>query len=423
MKKLFVLYSGIFLLLVPALVAQKQPLDKGSPTPVNTITSEQLSSKPFDRRNWNFAITRENIGYSHQNIKVNGVDQGTQSSFGLNLGANYFVIDGLAVGLELDAELNKWKNGSTQTNNSWMGYANVTYGMEVLKNVNIYGRVGAGLGGVVNIYKPAVGPETKDKSNLFGFKGELGFPLRLEPKGVAYLTPTINYGYRTEKFDDGKETTNRFGFGLKLETYLSCPQMSCDARSGYRLSEGIYDRGNSFLGFNTKGRLSFGNIKTDYDNPLIPDQKENFSKLHLSAEYMYYMADNFSLGLNAGYRSSVYKQSAFDYKQTNRSFGIMPQFELNMPVNNRGLNNLFIRGGYGFNTQMTETKNNINTNTTKWTGGDLCIGLGYNFFFRKGLSVTPQFEYDWATWKNKDTDQKEKINGPVFSVGIRKFFY
>lgn len=138
--------------------------------------------------------------------------------------------------------------------------------------------------------------------------------------------------------------------------------------------------------------------------------------------YNYYFIKNLSGGLNVNFSNSVYKNTVSDYRQTNLNFAITPMLELNMPVQNRTLNDLFIRGGYSFGTLKSEYRSGGFNSTSKYSMGNFCLGLGYNFFFKKKLSLTPVFEYDWTTYNDKDSDQKEKYTGPNFSIGVRKFF-
>jgi len=116
---------------------------------------------------------------------------------------------------------------------------------------------------------------------------------------------------------------------------------------------------------------------------------------------MYYIVNNLALGASLDFGTATYKNDASNNKQTIGSFSFMPMLELNMPGDNKGLNNLFVRAGYGFGTQRTEYTSGNTTNTTKYTTTDFCVGLGYNFFFHKGLSFTPIFDYDMATSKEK----------------------
>lgn len=424
MKKNLLLLSSIFSLLNFYVLAQKPLVETKAISTAKSITADDLNKYPFDRGKWQFNITRENLGFSKQSIKSNGIDQGNQSQFSLNLGTNYFVSKGIGIGIgiEFEAGLNKNKNVNTQTSNSWMAYANFTYGHEINNNLDFYARAGAGLGGQVDKYT-YLNNSNKDKTNLFGIKAELGLPIRLESGGAVYLTPIVSYNYLKSDFDNGFETDNNFGFGLKLESYLFCRQLSCESHKKYNLSEHAYDQGHSFLGLTTKGSAMFGNLNTEYNsNYMNPTIKENYSHTGISAAYMYYIIKDLSLGADFSFGSSSNNNKMNNSKSTYTGVTLVPMLELNLPFENRALNNFSINVGYGFGSQKWENKNGNNNNTTKYSSTNFCAGIGYNCFLYKNLSFTPRFEYECLTNKDKSSNEKDKYDGPVFSFGIQKFF-
>ena len=421
MKKIFLVLSGIFILHLQVLLAQKTGTVRSkSSTAVTTISKEAISSLPFSKGQWEYSITKENLNYAHQKAKVNDVSQGTQSQFSINADANYYVAKSIGIGLQLDADWNTYKFNGKSNNNSWMTYANVTYGINGNNNFNFYLRGGVGVGSANNKYTPPNGSSTNNKSDLFGYKLAVGFPIQMGGS-PAYFTPELSYGSRREKFDASTETDNHFGVGLKLETFLFCKEMQCDAHKGHALSHNSYTQGRSYLGVHTRGMFTTGDIKTEYNNN-FPDTKDKYTQGDLQANYMYYIVNYLALGASLDFGTATYKNDASNNKQTIGSFSFMPMLELNMPSDNKGLNNLFVRGGYGFGTQRTEYTSGNTTNTTKYSTTDFCVGLGYNFFFHKGLSFTPIFDYDMATSKEKNSNIKQKFNGPELSIGVRKFF-
>jgi opacity protein-like surface antigen len=417
MKKVLLL-SGSILLLQAAGTAQK---NRSTTAAVSTITKETIERSPFSRNIWEYTILIPNVQYNHQNIKTNDIDQGSQSQFALDLGANYYVADHIGIGVELltDVSVFKSPNNSKSNNSSWMTFANLTYGTTSGNDFNFYARAGIGLGGVKNKYTPATGNAITDKSDLFGYKLSVGFPIQLN-NGVTYFTPEFGYRYQREKFAGGTETDNRFGVNLKLETFLFCKEMQCDSKMHHAFSSGAYDQGRSYLGVSTSGMVGFGNLKTAYDNN-FPSSKETYSLGSLDACYKYYVVRDLALGAGIEFGNSVYKNGS-NSKSTNSNFLFMPMVELNIPSDNPGLSNLFIMGGYGVGMQKNEFKNGNNTSTVKYSSAEFCAGLGYNFFFHKGLSFTPTIGYDMSTLKNKTTDIKTKYSGIELEFGIRKFF-
>ena len=299
-----------------------------------------------------------------------------------------------------------------------MTWGDVRYQSQFSHNFNYYGQIGVGVGGNTIKVTPSTGSSSTEKINSFGLMGEIGFPIHLINDAPIYLTPNIGYRYITRKYEDYKEKDGRFQIGLDLETYLPCRAMSCDCHNGMRYSSGIYNSGNSYLGFSTKGALSFGHIKTEYDSPGLSDDEEDYNREKFEAEFMYYVFNSFALGIGADFHNSIIKSEGF--KSTSQSFAIMPMFEINAPVNNCW-HNAFIRGGYGIGSQKEESTSGSITNTVKFTTSEVCLGLGYNIFFSKKLSFTPVIGYDWTTIKLKDTDFKDKENGLELKAGLRAF--
>lgn len=415
MKKALLL-SGCILLWHAAVIAQKT---RSVPASVTAISKENIERSPFSKNIWEYTILMPNVQFNHHNIESNGVDQGKQSQFALDLGANYYVADHIGIGLQLVSDVNVLKsaNNSKSNNSSWMTYANFTYGTTI-NDFNFYLRGGVGIGGAKDKYTPPTGNSDTDKSDLFGYKLTAGFPIQLN-QGVTYLTPELGYRYQREKFDDGTETDTRVRLGLKFETFLFCKEMQCDSKMHHAFSTGAYNQGQSFLGVSTKGMFSSGTLKTVYTNN-FPDDKETYSRGNLDLYYKYYVVRDLALGASFDFGNSVYKNGSS--KQTSSSFSFMPMFELNMPSDNPGLSNLFLTGGYGFGSQKLEYKTGSNTSTNKYSTTDLCAGVGYNFFFHKGLSFTPIIGYDMLTSKDKTTDIKTKYSGVEFELGVRHFF-
>jgi len=420
MKKFILINCIIFLFFTGIVQAQRRSVESKSTAPVTTVSKNDVEVL-FNKGKWEYHLNRQDLGYSHSSIKTNGMDQGHQSDFKLNLGTNYFVADNIGIGLELNTDFNSYKNTTKQTGDSWMTYANFTYGKACHHNFNFFARAGIGLGGNTSKYTPITGSSTTDKSNLFGYKVDVGFPIRIDKEEPIYFTPKIGYRYLQDKFDGGTETDDRFCFGFDFETYLFCKEMECDSHLHHALSTGMYDQGNSFFGVTTRGRFDFGNNTTKYDNNSFAPTKEKYSIQDLDANYMYYIVHDFALGVDLGFNNNVYKTAASNTKQTNNSFNFMPMFNFNIPSENQGLNNLFIMGGYGFGSAKNEYTSGTTSNTTKYSTTDFCAGLGYNLFFHKRLAFDIGAEYDISTSKNKTTDVKTKYSGLELSCGIKTF--
>lgn len=419
MKKQLLIFTVIFLVLNNGAEAQKRK-SISERSPATTISKEALETIPFKRNQWEIANTVPNLGISSQKNEVNGNDAGKQSSFFLGVGANYYVTDGFAVGAEVDYSSTTFKNnGNKQVNTSWMSYANLTYGLNVSPEFNLFGRFGAGVGGVATKYTPNIGTGNKNTSTLSGIKFTVGAPIRLDEN--VFLTPQIDWMNTKEKFDDGTQTENSFGFGLGLNSYLRCNAASCASTKAYRTQHTMYYPGRSFLGVTTRGGFNFGKWETKYDNN-FPSSEQRFSNYDLSVNYNYFVAKNLSVGLGGSINNSYFKNEMSNFSNCFFGYQFGPNIEFNLPSENRIVNNFFLRTGAAVGGQRYESKSGSNENVTKYSTTDIYGGIGHNCFFGRKLALTTILDYNSNTVKEKDTNDKEKHSGLNFSVGIRKYF-
>ncbi len=420
MKKQLLVFTVFFLVVNNGLKAQKTKRVNETPSAISTVTKKDLDAIPFQRNMWEIANTVPNLGISSQKIEVNGNDAGKQSNFLLDVGAHYFVTNGFAVGAELEYGSNTFKNnGNKSVNSTWMAYADLTYGININPEFNLFGRVGAGVGGAVSKYTPNTGTGNKFTSDLSGFKFMVGAPFRLDEN--VFITPEIGWSSTKEKFDGGTQTENGFGLGIGLNSYLRCNGASCASTKAYRTQHTMYDVNRSFLGVTTRGGVSFGDSKTKYDNN-FPNDEQKFSRYDLSANYNYFVARNLSLGLGANINNSYFKNTMSNFSNSFLGYEFGPNVEFNLPSENRIVNNFFVRAGAAVGGQRYESKSGNNETVTKYSTSDIYGGIGHNCFFGRKLSLTMILDYGSSTIKEKDADDKEKLNGLNFSVGIRKYF-
>ena len=399
------------LLLVPALFlfAQKK-------APV-VETSSATASYPFTKGNTEFVLQR-NLDFSHLNRFQNDLGEGHVNEFGINIGANHFITNDFALGLQFSGDWTGDHNIYDYTNRRWMGWANFTYGKPIAENFDIYGRLGVGYG-VNTIIQKYSGNSTTTKDKDFGLKFEIGTPIHLCHH--LYLEPDLCYSYHSIKMDAGKQTRNNFGVGLNLVTYLGCRDMMCDCRHGFPLSRNMYTPGHSYIGYYTHGSLGWDHWKTTYDaNPNTTIESDR-SHHEFSVDYNYYFLPNLAIGaeFDLGGQSQKNKGSSDKFETNNWIF--MPKITGNLPVQN-GWNNLFLQFGAGFGTQKDVSKIGNSSTTLKQNIFEICTGVGYNDFFSNNLSITPIIGYDLTTFKNKDTGIKQKSRGFEFQIGMRTLF-
>jgi len=75
--------------------------------------------------------------------------------------------------------------------------------------------------------------------------------------------------------------------------------------------------------------------------------------------------------------------------------------------------NLYLQAGYGFGFD----KDKIGSTEYKYNTTNLSINLGFNHFFGKHIAFTPKIGYESETFKNTDTDVKNKQSGIGFGLG------
>jgi hypothetical protein len=367
------------------------------------------SNYAFEKGKHNFTLM-QNLNYDHFKRKYNGTDNGNASDLGLNFDYNYFIERNIGIGLDFNSDFSSSKYGSSTLKSAdWMTYLNFTYGTSISNNFDAYGRISVGIG--QDRTKQTGYPTNKD--DLFGFRFELGAPIRLCDNGNVYLTPHLGFDHLRDKFDGGKVVDNNIRFGLNLESYLFCSQTMCDLHHGGLLSRHSYDAGNSFIGYTTEGGFSFGSTKTEYPGNLT--QKDHVFNGAFDLYYGYYIVKDIALGAEFSWQSHTEKDGL---KYTSSSFDFMPMVTGNLPMET-SLNNLFFQAGYGFGAQKTT----YNSTDTKYSLGAFCFKLGYNDFISDRISFTPKVGYEWNSVKQKSTNNKSTYSGLEFEIGATAFLY
>lgn len=366
----------------------------------------------------NRILLERNFSYRNFENNFNDVKTGRTNRLMLHGEYSRFLVDGVAVGLDVDAEFSGYHpvSNSDVLVREWSVAPHVIYGTSLGGAINIYGKAEVGLGSVKTIYQFPAGNDVEDKQDLFGYGITVGLPILTKPKTNTYLTPYLSYQHLTYDFDDGKEKINQLVAGFSLESYLFCNEMRCDKN----FSRDKYDQGSSYIGYYTRGSIGFGKDKTEYDAFPATDE-EKFTDGNLKLDYVYYPIDYLGVGAGIGITGEVHKPEDSDNKYTASSFSFMPQVVLHVPTD-QCYRNLFLQveGKFGFESQKY-TISNVTT-TDKYNQTGLSLNLGYNKFFSQNLAFTTLAGYQWRTVKEKDTDNKDQDNGFGVQGGIRFFF-
>lgn len=387
-------------------IAQKVPtVDRSKTTTSTTVDAKSIEQLPFSR-NFNEFTIRENLSYQH--TKPDEGDSHT-NTFNLNIDYNRFVIDHLALGVQLDLSTSKYESGNTfSKSTNWMLYGDVMYGTTFNSNFNLYGKVSVGFG----TDKFSATNTTSPKENQFGYKLEIGSPIHMFDDGGNYITPYIGYNYLQQKNSFGKTSDNEFSLGLKFQNYAPCGAYQCDCHHARTFSRGTYDAGRSFIGYSSWGNIDFGKSKFDYNN--FNSENDIFDG-SLSLEYGYYFIPNLAIG--AGIDWSSQTNGSGNSKTTNSLFRLMPMITGNLPTDDCW-NNLFLQAGYGFGFE----KSSSGTNDQKTNITNYGVYVGFNDYFGKHLAFTPKIGYDWETFKNPTTDVKSKFSGFELGLGCSLHF-
>ncbi|MES2850135.1 MAG: outer membrane beta-barrel protein [Bacteroidota bacterium] len=425
MKKSLLLSVMCFTVTVASHAQKGKGLNE-TPTNVTAVSAKELEGSPSSKNNWQFQL-RQNVGYSNLSSYFDGLKTSRERNLSINAGANYFVVDGIAVGLELDIDLLKDVNVISKDESSitnWMTYLNVRAQKQLSAGFNIYGQASVGIGKAT--YKQTNGSITSSSSDdLLGIKVEAGAPMPLYGNSNSFITPFIAYKYSRTKDEDFTATDNGIQIGLVLESYMGCRDMSCDMKNGFRNSKNMYQQGNSFIDFTSAGSAEFGSSTSKYSYMGgSSESKSSYTSTSLSGAYRYYVADNISIGAALNFSSASTKNKTSDNKYSYTSYLVGPVAGINLPVSN-GWNNLSLEAYYNFGSARSTSTNGSNSSTDKQNISSYGFNFCYNDFFGKRIAITPKLGYQWGnvTYKEDgEDDYKENWNGLYFGLGIRKFF-
>jgi hypothetical protein len=376
--------------------------DKGKvPASTTTISAKDIEKLPFSKGINNFTI-RQNFGYSR--TKPEDSDDYTRG-IGLSLDYNRFIVDGFAVGADINlssfkSEIN---NIDVIKSSSVMVYGNAIYGNSFSGAINLYGKASVGFG---QSKFSSTGNPT-DKEDLFGYRFEVGSPIHLYNDGGNYITPFIRYNYIQQKEGSVKFSDNEFSLGFQFQNYSPCSGYQCDCNHGRRFSGNMYEQGSSFIGYTSMGDYGFG--KSKFESGSFSDETD-ISGGSFNLEYGYFVSRDIALG--AGFSWNGSSEDDGSGKTTESDFSFMPMITLHAPTKDC-FENFFLQGGYGFGSEKIKT----GTSEIKYNTTNLCINLGFNHFFGRHIAFTPRIGYEWETFKNTTTNIKDKQSGFEFGFG------
>lgn len=322
----------------------------------------------------------------------------------------YFLTDHFALDVGYYHSKEVLKNSVDFKDGSDMVYLGGLYGGTV-QDVNLQGFAFVGLGASRYMYSE----DYTEKSTEIDFMIGLESPISLSGSCNGLLTPRIGFYYShcSWKGDEGNEmdypggVTNSKSLIVDLDVTFFIPRsdLFCDLRQKCSSSSGMYTKGTSLLGTKSLLGFKFGGAKTDYDETdgsYSTDYENTFSSYYFDALYYYYLIENLALGFDVGFSCSGDKFKDSDEKYKVRRFLLTPGIMYNLPADGC-LNNLFVNGGIGFGLEREvdtydDYESKSGNNILAWN-----LGVGYNYFFTKYLSLTPRLYYDWQSFKPTDS--------------------
>lgn len=361
MKKLYGRLTGLLLILTMYANAQK--------------SKKNNAGNPFSMGTLSFT-NRHNVNYTNYKSQADG----DPKNFDLHIDPSYFILNGLAIGIDARVGSNSSKN-TKSSYNSWQADLTVTYGRKITNKLNIYAKVFAGPGhsrSEFDISTFGNNPQIL-KAKYFDVKGLIGLPVALPGNDGTYLTPYISYDYY--KTDAGvnnfKDKTVAFGF--KLESYMSKGSGIDDKN---RPSENAYLKHSDFLDFTTLGGVSLNNRQQYQSGGTTQFGKQKNTNLNFAFSYNYYLFNNLAVGLNFNVSSNKSGYVGSAASKTTKLL-VQPVVTAHVPVEG-ALHNLFVQVAYGFGTYKEPKK--------KLT--DFTVKTGYNLFLTPAIALTPRIGYE-----------------------------
>lgn len=384
---------------------------KDVPVAVSSISSEEI--QPFSQGTWRYDL-KQVLGGEFGSEKVNGEKSENYINGNLDIEADYFVIDNLAVGARIyrDCYRSKDVGDDISRDAETQFFVNVAYGQQ-FNNFNLMGKVSAGIGKYNYKYKAGGGSEytSEYSENLFDLKASVISPIKVDNN--FFLSPEIGYQFSSSKEGDWKYTESGVFLGLNLDLFFRCDDYFCDIGNDFSRPANRYRQSTTVIGSRTNFYLNTGTAKDTYPGEMGEEMEDKygFTNSGLTANGYYYVIDNVAVGLGLGFNISNEKQKDYDYNYNSWYFDIMPKAMVNLPVDDKALRNLFLDAGIGFGTQQRKIEDMAEEATTNYSRLSYTVGIGYNYFITGKSCITPYINYNGLSRKDKTNDVKRAWSG------------
>jgi hypothetical protein len=393
--------------------SQKKKTDKAKPTPQSSIiiisgskevqkpmitkNPDKIFINPFQKGTINIT-NKKNLDYTHFKHQP---DRTTISDMSFNADANYFFMDGFAVGADIRYSNYKLKPNPLSTYNYLAGYINLTYGRQLTERVGAYFRLGGGIGHSKSTLSSNNSQLEADYVNIHG---TIGVPIALIPNSPIFLTPVVTYNSDKTKIPFHKIRENGYSFGVKLESYFNSNNNAIAKVPAHHWPQ----QGTSFIEYNTDFSIGNSTRKESQGETQFADVKNN--NFGINAGYHYYFLDYLAGGLNISFTKTGRDNSSSVDKR--RIFRIQPAVTVHAPVEG-GLRDLFLQVAYGFeHVKNTGSKENNKYFSTR---------IGYNLFLTQNISLSPKvgYESDKYVHHTAGGDYKSNDKGLATELGLR----
>jgi hypothetical protein len=407
---------GILLLIHAVSFGQRN--HKDNPSLVQVISSEDI----FKQGVWNFNLTTP-LEFNTGITKQDGDKTGNYTDFRTHIEANYFLIDGFAVGAGVEYSTNK--DVYTYLNPEEIdkvevvsGIFNAIYGFRAGNVINIKTKASFSGGVEKNSEDNGYGV-TETKDHFYNINVDIGTPIQLQRN--VFITPEIGYNFRHYKGEqyDYKENRNSFYAGACMDFYMGCGDDHCDL-SGTRVPfTDRYRQGSWEAGSSMFGNIRIGSSKTteDYGEGGVYTTKEGLNRINLMGKLFYYPIDNLGVGGAVDIFNSRRNNKDSGYKYSSTDFLFIPSVKYHIPLDN-ALKNLYGEAGFGIGFSNDQQDDNGDVTKTKYFTTSWNVQVGYDYFINRNFSFNPFVGYEGLTYKEKESGNKYGYGGLISGVQL-----
>ncbi|MEN7551209.1 hypothetical protein AAG747_25045 [Rapidithrix thailandica] len=332
-------------------------------------------------------------------------------SFGFSPTANYFLIDNLAVGLEVSYFSSSSK---TEGSDNRVTISDLTFAPQVryypFEEHGLFAFAEGGFGWEY-IKTKSNGSSNRNTDNLSFLNFGVGFETEIADRVVGDIKFAYGFFNRKSGDTDFKDKQNGLMIDVGVNYFFSHER---DVNTGRmcnypdRFSAGTFITGTGIADFDL---LNFD------EEPDTNPNDENGTFFSFSPMVQYYFWDNIALGLDLDVGWDRYKSG--DEKDTDTWFIAGPNARIHLPVKNYMP---YAYGAVNFGTITFKEEDDGETDKQTNSIREIRLGLGYPLFVTDQLAFDAMLYYFNYWEKENDEDFKITENGVRLQVGVSYFF-